>query len=265
VLILVLVYLILFAALTVILWTGTLGLQGLLYSEPIGGLRWRAPAAASGVTLFLILWSLLDLVALDPNQVEVPYDTIFRFNPTELYQVREFRSVKDNKETVFTRQGAEYIDDNGNRWRRSDTDGIVKAIIVKDPRGEERRFEPQLTRDGKFKPGAEQFPGYYPVKGRGAMLQLGQVSVFRWGLFLANILLNALHLGVWFVCIWLLLRFQWVHALEAAVVLWVAATLIVVPMLLNTTQDVARDRAGIKPTQVLGPNPKHEIRNKLRV
>jgi hypothetical protein len=250
---LVLIFLIVFGALTLILWTGTLALQGLLYSEPVANLRWRAPAAAGAMTLFLILWALLDYTTLDLNQIDLPFDTIFRFNATEVYQAREFRSVKDSGETLFKRHGSDYQDDNGNRWRRSDTDGIVKAIIVKDPRGEERRFEPNLTRDGKFKPNSEQFPGYFPTKGRGAMLQLGQVSVFRWGLFLANLLLNALHLGAWFACIWLLLRFQWPHALGAAVVLWLGATLIVVPMLLAKTQKVAVDRAGATPAQTLAP------------
>jgi hypothetical protein len=52
----------------------------------------------------------------------------------------------------------------------------------------------------------------------------------------ANLLLNFLHLGVWFACLWLLLRFQWGHALGFAVVLWLALTLTILPMLFTKTE-----------------------------
>jgi hypothetical protein len=93
----------------------------------------------------------------------------------------------------------------------------------------------------------EMFPGYYQVNGRRKMLQLGVLSVFRWGLFLGNLFLNALFLGVCFVCLWLILRFQWTHALGFAAVLWLALSLAVVPMLLAKTQEVARQRAASPP------------------
>ena len=35
----------------------------------------------------------------------------------------------------------------------------------------------------------------------------------------------------WFACLWLLLRFQWPHALGLAVVLWLACTLLLWPVL----------------------------------
>ena len=54
---------------------------------------------------------------------------------------------------------------------------------------------------------------------------LGQPSAFRYGRFFANLALNGLHLVLWFLCLWLLLRFQWPHALGLAAALWLVTTL----------------------------------------
>ena len=56
---------------------------------------------------------------------------------------------------------------------------------------------------------------------------------------LMTFLLNFLHLGVWFVCLWLLLRFQWSHALGLAIVFCLAMTLVVLPMLFTRTERAA--------------------------
>jgi hypothetical protein len=241
VLLLVLIFVVLFATLAALLF-----IQGYIYSEPVEQLSWRAPVAAAVLTAFLALWALLDYSAIDPNQAEIPYDTVFRFNPTETYAVKEFWSIKKEdggeKKTRFVQRGSgEYYDEQGRPWQRSDTQGIVAAIVVNE-KGQEMRFEPQLARDGKFKTGSEAFPGYFQVKGRRSMIYLGQVSVFRWGVFLGNLLLNLLHLGVWFVCLWLILRFQWSHALGLSVILWLVMTLTVMPVLLAKTYEAARQR-----------------------
>ncbi len=57
-----------------------------------------------------------------------------------------------------------------------------------------------------------------------------------------NLLLNGLHLVVWFACLWLLLRFQWPHALGMALVCWLVVTVIVIPPLLNKAEVVAYQR-----------------------
>ena len=61
----------------------------------------------------------------------------------------------------------------------------------------------------------------------------GRPSKFRFGRFFVNMLLNFLHLAIWFVCLWLLLRFQWAHALGLALAIWLVMTLFVVPQLLT--------------------------------
>lgn len=238
-------------ALAVLLWAGTLGLQGLVYSEPADKLFWRGPAAGAALGVFVAGWCLLnyrmyaDDLQSDPTQLQLPLDTVFRFQPTQTRAVDQFWSVKGEQETVFRKvgvgeHGIEYRDAQGNPWSKADTEAIVKAIIVEDG-NQKLRFEPNLGRDGKFTT-KEAFPGFRAVNGRQYMDSLGRVSSFRWGRFVMNIFFNALHFGLWFVVLWLVLRFQWPHALGLAVVCWVVMTLAVLPMLFDRTREVARPR-----------------------
>lgn len=267
--VLLLILLVVFVILAVVLAAGTLGIQGYIYSEPVGDVVWRGPVAAFGITFFLAVWALLNYAMVDPTQSDLPLETLFRFNPTEVREVDKFVSVRapvvivgepeqNTQKITYTRretggQGpADYVDAGGKRWERSDASGMMVAILV-DDKGKERRFEPKLVEapnptDPKgpkvkvFPSGGEAFPGYYEKGGRGTMYQLGVISLFRWGLFLFNLFFNALFLGVWFVCVWLILRFQWTHALALAVLLWLVSSLVVVPMLLSKTGAVARSK-----------------------
>src|SRR5262249_33936496 len=149
-------------------------------------------------------------------------------------QVDRLWAVKQGKETRFDRKlisgggiqigGAdrktvqqpgtyEFRDESGTAWTKADTTGITQAIIIQEKEGGEKiRFEPRLDRDGNFT-AKEPFPPYYEVNGRRVMDELGQVTLSSFGMWLLNIFLNLLHFGVWFVCLWLLLKFQWPHAL----------------------------------------------------
>ena len=73
-----------------------------------------------------------------------------------------------------------------------------------------------------------------------------------------SVLLNFGFLAVWFVCLWLLLRFQWSHALGLAVAFWAAMTLFVLPPLLTRAEEVARQRAGTK-TAALLPGVRRQL------
>src|SRR5207253_7344005 len=50
----------LFLGIAVVLFAGTVVLQGALYSEPVNQLYWRAPLAGLLATLFFAGWCLLD-------------------------------------------------------------------------------------------------------------------------------------------------------------------------------------------------------------
>ncbi|OAI45406.1 hypothetical protein AYO44_12945 [Planctomycetaceae bacterium SCGC AG-212-F19] len=258
-------------ALAVILWAGTLGLQGLIYSEPAEALFWRGPAAGVALGALVGVWCLLtyrmyaDDLQANPTQIQLPLDTVFRFQPTQTTVVDQLWSVKGEKETLFRKfevgeHAIEYRDAQGNKWSKADTDAIVNAIIIEE--GTQKiRLEPRLSRDGKFTT-TESFPAYRAVNGRQYMDTLGRVSLFHRGRWMLNILFNALHFGVWFVVLWLLLRFQWPHALGLAVVLWAVMTLAVLPMLFDRTRDVVRQR--VTPTATAATPTRGFLAHRLR-
>ena len=59
----------------------------------------------------------------------------------------------------------------------------------------------------------------------------GIPTKFRFGRFVINLFLNFVHFVLWFFCLWLLLRFQWSHALLLAAVFWLVFALLVWPVL----------------------------------
>jgi hypothetical protein len=234
VLFLFLIFLVLFLSVSVLLWASTRFLQGLFYSEPADHLEWRAPAAAGVITVFLMIWCFLDYASLTGRTLVLPYDTIFRFAPTEVVYVDHLWSVKHGEEVLYNRRGDSFLDARGDVWRRADTQSIVEAIVIEDSGGKKSRFKPELTRDGKFS-SSQSFPPYFEEGGRRSMEVLGRVSVFHRGLFIANILLNALHVALWFGCFWYLLHYQWPHALGLALAVWAAMSFAVLPPLLGET------------------------------
>jgi hypothetical protein len=283
VLLLLTILVIVFIILAIVLAATTLGVQGYIYSEPVPGISWRAPAAGGAIALFLALWAFLDYGSIKPEQTDVPYDTLFRFAPTETRELDKFWSIKSSsfeappeqdKKILYSRRVAsapEYVDPQGRRWERSDAGGVMRAIVVEEPGGQEIRLEPDKTVEKKnpsdpdgpkikyfdSERNKEAFPGYKQVNGRRKMLQIGVLSVFRWGLFLANLLLNAIFFGVCFVCVWLILRFQWTHALMLGGLLWLVLSLVVMPILLAKTQELARRPPTTPPpsASLHGPGP----------
>src|SRR5262249_5142480 len=223
------------------------GFQGSVYSEAAKGLEWRAPAAATAIVLFAGLWCYLDY------RTPQRYGTLLDFSATDSREVNEFTAVRRKQgqdkveEVVYTlRKTAspkrEYMNAKGQPWKRGDAEGYSTEAIVDKWDDESVRYEAQLT-DGKFPP--NQPARYVEAGGRRYMTedQTGRFFFFRWGLLLGNLLLNAGHLAVWFLCGWLLLRFQWSHALGLAAIFWLGMTLLIQPMLLSRTEEVARQRA----------------------
>jgi hypothetical protein len=156
--------------------------------------------------------------------------------------------VKNGKEVLYkvqkdARGRTEYVSGN-KHWARSDADGVMQAIIVEDADGQKFRFEAEMN-EGKFKAAPGQPVRYVEVDGKGRVMTddyIGRVSIPHHGKDFANLFLNFLHIGVWFACLWLIMRFQWSHALGFALVLWLAVTLTVLPMLLRTTEQAARQK-----------------------
>jgi hypothetical protein len=201
------------------------------------------------------LWCLLGYVAGDPNSQEPPYDGLFNFTPRVIYPLPPFKAKRGGREIAYKRVGNEFVDDQNRPWTRGGPDGIVEAIVIEED-GQPVVYKVELTKEGTFK--ADQPARYVEEGGRHRVLtedeiRLGQKSVFRTGRFLMNLLLNLIHLALWFVCLWLLLRFQWSHALGLAVVFWLLTTLTLVPFLLGKTQEAVRQKVAPKasPTALL--------------
>jgi hypothetical protein len=248
-----------------LLWVGALWLQGYIYESATPGLGWRAPAAGGALGLLVALWCLIDYGygVSHPDQDKLLLDaTPWDFSPTEPYPAKpfpKFISVKGGKETVYYRRptgqriGAQYhyVDDNDKPWSR-ESNGVVEAIIVEED-GEKVRYNLDLP-GGKFPEG--EVARYVEDGGRHRVLtendvRAGQITVFRSDRFILNILLTVLHLGAWFACLWLLVRFQWSHALGLAVVLWLVAWLALFPPLLSLTRQAVHQRSPTSPTALL--------------
>jgi hypothetical protein len=243
---LVLILLLIWFVATVVLAAGTVWIQGYIYSEPVESVSWRAPAAAAAVTLFLTLWVIFDYRA--PGR----YRELQEFSVTETRDPFKVLRVvnRDGKVEVYkqhkdSRGRVEYLR-NGEIGGKPLPSRPDKIIAIDGDK--EYLFEPLASqRDAR---------GNYQVKA-GDMLryqnkdtgwemaetQMGQVYLFHPGWLIANLLLNFLHLVVWFVALWVLLRFQWAHALGLAVVCWLVVMLVVMPMVLRQAESVAQKRA----------------------
>jgi hypothetical protein len=221
--------------LSVVLWAGTIWFQGWLYSEPADELYWRAPAVGVGLTLFLALWVIVD--CRNGGRVRP-------LHQTSVYQSKqfdEFKAVvrKNGPEETFKRvPNADNRQDfrvDGRRDGNKLPAQPEKIIITEN--GAADVFEPQRNANGTFhiEPGLNL--QYYDKYGRVMTAgELGAVSQFRYDWFFLDLFFNAAHLGLWFAGLWLVLRYQWAHALGFAFTLWLTMTLFPIPMILDYAQ-----------------------------
>jgi hypothetical protein len=238
----------LFFSVMAVLWAGTLFLQAYLYSEPVSQIYWRAPAAALALAAFLGLWCSLD------------YRRPQAYNPTLLFEARSnvkdpqvdrFWAVINKQEVLYTKTSnpkgrPEYHQSNtGKVWSAASADGMTKAIVIEEE-GQKVRFNADLTPDGNFKKDKDGYVAYREEGGKGRKMTdayVGRLEVPHGSTTFLIILLSLLHLLVWFLGLWLLLRFQWGHALGLAVVLWLVLTLTIVPMLFAKVENAAKEQA----------------------
>src|SRR3954469_21078736 len=110
------------AGVAMLVAAGTLVIQGYLYSEPVGGLAWRAPAVGAVASLFFGAWCALEWRS--PGK----YDTLWNFSTRDVRTVDQFWSERTNgpnkEEVLYRRQTADrgtirYVDPDGRPWRRS--------------------------------------------------------------------------------------------------------------------------------------------------
>jgi hypothetical protein len=252
-------------SLTVILWAGTFFFQGYIYTEPSPGIFWQAPAAAALLTLGYTIWCFS--IALNPNATgqNLPIDTIFRFSPKEEMPELQGRPAKriwaikiDRKKTGDNKDGeiVEYVGKAAIRpqfqywevkeikphpWHKQDV--IAIEIEIEKPDRTKLRFDLTPTTESDYRQFESQDGWVIREYEEGPT---GVPIRFRFGRLLLNLFFNVCHFVGWFLGLWVLLRFQWTHALGLAVVLWLIFTLTMLPMMLGYAGSVAADRQRLR-------------------
>lgn len=237
--------------LMVLVWVGSLFFQGYIYTEPSQGMHWQAPAAAAVLGMFYAGWCFAVATAPETRSGDIPYNTIFSFSPrvsmvTE--PVKELWAVKDNGQEILykrykipqagTPPAIVYKDRTDKPWPSS-VSGI-KTIKLED-RGTTYRFERTEVSSGAY-------PRFVAKDNEGWSMKVfesgptGVPERFQTSRFLANFFFNGMHLTLWFLCLWLLVRFQWSHALGIGLLLWLLFTLALLPMMLGYAAQVAQAR-----------------------
>jgi hypothetical protein len=222
-------------ALSGLLYVWTAWFQGYIYSEPTGQLYWRAPAAGAALMVYLALWVLLDYRSPGSFQVFTQYGSSAASKPYD-----EMKVVAEGEDPVLYKrkpvEGGRYVyRDEQNRVMPSRPD---KIIVMEGDK--EVVFEPERDAKGKFKRETGGSLLYRDSRGRTmSEASLGEVATSQGVGFFLDLIVNVLYAGVWFVCLWLLLRFQWPHALLQALVAWLVILLFVVAPLLNYAEHVA--------------------------
>jgi hypothetical protein len=260
-LILILILVILLVSLIVLIWAATVFFQGYFYTEPTAGIAWQAPATAAVLTFGYAVWCIWIAASSTASPINLPIDTIFRFTPREDMLKRpapKLWAIKadPHKKTGTDRDGevvpyvSEHVFDKLNsekfRYKNPETGkpyqpgGVIALEIQPLP------DDPAKMRFDKTETGTGQYEQFVSRDGW-IMMQFedgptGLPSKFRIGRFILNILFNLAHFLGWFVCLWLLLRFQWPHALGFAIVMWLVMTLVVLPMILGYAGQVSESR-----------------------
>jgi hypothetical protein len=225
---------------SVLLAAWTLFLQAYIYSEPVEQVYWRAPAAGAALALFFGLW--VGLACKYPGR----YDVLFQFSDTQTEKpFKELIAVTEGKENVFQRSR-----DSAGRLQYRRGNRILPSrpekIIAVSDNGERTTFIPDTDAAGHYQLDASGRLRYWDSDRKRWMAEgfLGEVETFHPGWLFGNLLLNFSHLLIWFLALWLLLQFQWPHALGQAFVFWLVTMVFVVPPLLERATLFAQTRAG---------------------
>ena len=266
VLTLIFILFVVFASLTVILWAGTFFFQGYIYTEPSSGIFWQAPAAAMFLTIGYSIWLMSVAFTSTASKTNIPINAIHKFTPNEdllgrpaekMWAIKaprkgtggaekEAERIEFKRYTTFdgTRQKFVYKDAQERTWPQKDVVAVEIEYAADPAKADDKtkmRFD--LTTSGVDDYRIYNGPDGWQIR---EWTKDGQPSGlperFRFLRLVANVVFNVAHFIAWFLALWLLLRFQWSHALGFAFVMWLAVTLTVLPMMLFEAADVAEKR-----------------------
>ncbi|MGL4550764.1 MAG: hypothetical protein ACRC33_06220 [Gemmataceae bacterium] len=245
----------LYVVLTLLLAAWTVWFSAYLYESPTGEIQWRGPAAGAVVFAALLVWVTLayrspesyrSLWEFSSREVSEPFREVFV--PNEKGEPERFVWIRGLRE--YRQDGRQNLKPMPSRPSSITVKSDDKPVVFKPERDEKGKL---MIRKNKSMFASQDEPLRYLDEGGRVMLEdaLGQITTFKAGNFVANVLLNLLMLGAWFVALWPVLRFQWAHAFGQAVVFWLVMMLFVMPSVLNVTESVAKARA--KPAGAAGP------------
>ena len=234
---LLLVFVMLLVSLGVLFFVGTLFVQSFIFTEVTPGLAWRAPTSAAIMAVFFTFWCLLVMQSSDAETKKSPYTTIFNFSTrvdmlpspaTELWAHRY-----DGRTLTYIR--TPYVDLGKSKFHYQDakdptkefTPVGVESVEIKDPSGEKKRFTDKTDGDTQVFQGDGGWTLEYDRD------ISGNPTRMSWALLFGNLLLNTLHFALWFVCLWLILRFSMSSSVLFAAILWGLVTVALLPMLLD--------------------------------
>lgn len=232
-------------SLMVLIWVSSRFLQGYFYTEPSPHLHWQAPAAGGLLAAFFAAWCLAVATSAEARPDDIPYNTIFAFSPN-VYMVKEpvkeLWAVKKNDEKIrykrhrIDQRQYEYKD-TSLAERRWNDNGVVAVELEHE--GEKHVFKVAQAERGGYLSFVND-KGWIMTTGERGIS--GEPKIFLTSRFLANLFFNGMHLFLWFLALWLLVRFQWSHALLIGIGAWLVVTLAFLPMMLNVAAQVAQAR-----------------------
>jgi len=239
---LILIMLVVWLLLGLLLAAWTLFFQGYIYSEPVSAIYWRAPAAAAALTLFLGIWMVLDYRSIGDREDEGRYQPLHNFSnkSTETYK-HIWIITPDGKEDHYERRGNRYVRKDG---RPLPTNPGSKIIASHEVNGDKHVFE-RKAESNEVR--------YYDKDNKSRYMRenyVGQVTTSHFSWLVMALILNFGFLIVWFLCLWLLLDFQWPHALGLAFVAWLIS-LFVLPMILAPAEKVRKERLPAKTATII--------------
>ena len=261
---LIFILLVAFMSLTVVLWAGTYFFQGYIYTEPSPGIYWQAPAAALLLTFGYAIWCATIAYSAEARVTNIPINVFWKFSPHEdmlkspadnIWAIKPGRNKEghatNEDRVLYTRstshdgskQTFQYKDPYGRTWQGRDV--IALEIEVED------KSNPEQKNKMRFDLAASDVEDYRNfVSSDGWTMRewnkdgrpSGLPERFRLSRLLLNLFFNAAHLVLWFLGLWLILRFQWSHALGFAFVMWLVFSIILLPMMLGNAAEVAESR-----------------------
>jgi len=220
----------------------SLFLQAYLYNEPADRLWLRAAVGSLALACFLTGWVYVNTRADGDNA----YGVLHEFKPTATTEVNAFEAVRRNRSkaettVAYTRAPGEkeFKSADGKPFRWNSADDLTVAVIVKE-NDKPVRFAAVLDGDLAYAKVPEKKTFLEVGGSRSIEEELpGTIVSPNSGVAFLAILINVLHLAVWFAIFWLAMRFEWGHALGLGAIFALAATIVLMPLLFGLNKPKA--------------------------